>query len=302
MVIFIQCYGVYTMIWKTAPYHNTTATKSFLIVFAVNWGLYSLLDGLWTKDLAPFPPKRITFYSSVYYTFLHFSLGQYAWAFANDSRFCNMLREKERPFSGTTRLRLLSRSLWGIVSTLIGTSNSFFSFLVGINGLFLVIRTKCFSIKGNKIHFLSRDSTFGLFPKAFIVILLEQSSMISEYDFSANDNFFISSSFSGMQTMRTNNGNFLIILLGKNIRSLREHKICNRFYTKKKIIVWGLSFILRVLAFLRLYVLRTFWHTSVICVVYINLKDSSRPKQMELNREHFRQIIFYNVWHGLIQQ
>ena len=30
--------------------------------------------------------------------------------------------------------------------------------------------------------------------------------------------------------------------------------------------------------FLRLYVLRTFWHTSAICVVYSNLKESFRPK------------------------
>ena len=32
------------------------------------------------------------------------------------------------------------------------------------------------------------------------------------------------------------------------------------------------------LTFLRLYVLRTFWHTRAICVVYSNLQDSSCPK------------------------
>ena len=34
------------------------------------------------------------------------------------------------------------------------------------------------------------------------------------------------------------------------------------------------------LTFLRLYILRTFWHTSAICVVYSNLKDSFRPKNL----------------------
>ena len=32
------------------------------------------------------------------------------------------------------------------------------------------------------------------------------------------------------------------------------------------------------LTFMRLYVLSTFWHTSAICVVYSDLRDSSRPK------------------------
>ena len=45
-----------------------------------------------------------------------------------------------------------------------------------------------------------------------------------------------------------------------------------------------------------------FWHTSAICVVYSNLKDSSRKKKMELNREHFFAIIFYNFRCGLTQQ
>ena len=52
---------------------------------------------------------------------------------------------------------------------------------------------------------------------------------------------------------------------------------------------------------MRLYVLKTFRHTSAICVVYSNLRDSSRPK-MELNREDFRAIIFYNFRRGLTQQ
>ena len=42
--------------------------------------------------------------------------------------------------------------------------------------------------------------------------------------------------------------------------------------------------------------------TSAICVVYSNLKDSSLAQKMELNREHFRVIIFYNFRHGLTQQ
>ena len=33
-------------------------------------------------------------------------------------------------------------------------------------------------------------------------------------------------------------------------------------------------------SFLRLYLLRTFWHTNAICVVYSNLQDSSRPKNV----------------------
>ena len=33
------------------------------------------------------------------------------------------------------------------------------------------------------------------------------------------------------------------------------------------------------MTFLRLYVLRTFWYTSAICIVYSNLRDSSRPKK-----------------------
>ena len=44
---------------------------------------------------------------------------------------------------------------------------------------------------------------------------------------------------------------------------------------------------------------------SAICVVYSNLrvKDSSlAPKKMELNREHFRALIFYNFQRGLTQQ
>ena len=57
------------------------------------------------------------------------------------------------------------------------------------------------------------------------------------------------------------------------------------------------------LTFLRLYVLRTFWHTTAICVVYSNLKDSFRlKKKMGLNREHFRAIIFYNFLCGLTLQ
>ena len=46
--------------------------------------------------------------------------------------------------------------------------------------------------------------------------------------------------------------------------------------------------------FLRLYVRRTFWHTSAISIVYSNLKDSYLAQKMEFNREHFRAIIFYN--------
>ena len=56
------------------------------------------------------------------------------------------------------------------------------------------------------------------------------------------------------------------------------------------------------MTFLRLYVLRTFWHTSLICIVYSNLKVSSRQKKIELNREHFRAIIFYNFRLGLTQK
>ena len=37
------------------------------------------------------------------------------------------------------------------------------------------------------------------------------------------------------------------------------------------------------LTFLRLYVLRTFLHTSPICMVYSNLKDSPLVQKMELN-------------------
>ena len=64
-----------------------------------------------------------------------------------------------------------------------------------------------------------------------------------------------------------------------------------------------LTAVLQSLTFLRLYVLRTFWHMSAIFVIYSNLKDSFRPKKkMELNREHFRGIIFYNFRRGLTQQ
>ena len=53
---------------------------------------------------------------------------------------------------------------------------------------------------------------------------------------------------------------------------------------------------------MRLYVLGTLRHTSPICVVYSNLKDSSLAQKMELNREQFRWIIFYNFRRGLTQQ
>ena len=57
------------------------------------------------------------------------------------------------------------------------------------------------------------------------------------------------------------------------------------------------------MTFLRLYVLRTFWHTSAICVVCSNLKDSFHLAQkMELNCEHFRAIIFYIFQRGWTQQ
>ena len=55
------------------------------------------------------------------------------------------------------------------------------------------------------------------------------------------------------------------------------------------------------LTFLRLYVLRTFCYVSAICVVYSNLKDSSLAQKMELNREYFHAIIFYNFRRGLTQ-
>ena len=73
-----------------------------------------------------------------------------------------------------------------------------------------------------------------------------------------------------------------------------------------KYILRLLPFTLRVLATLvlqssnwqlyrKLYILRTFWHKSAICVVYSNLKDSFRPKQKrEINREHLS-------WHYFIQ-
>ena len=50
--------------------------------------------------------------------------------------------------------------------------------------------------------------------------------------------------------------------------------------------------------FLRLYVLRTFWYTSVICIVYSNLKDSSRPKNL-IKSWTFTCNFFYNIRHGL---
>ena len=37
-------------------------------------------------------------------------------------------------------------------------------------------------------------------------------------------------------------------------------------------------------------------------MVYSNLKDSSVAQKMQLNREHFRAIIFYNFRRGLTQQ
>ena len=56
------------------------------------------------------------------------------------------------------------------------------------------------------------------------------------------------------------------------------------------------------LTFLRLYLLRMCWDTSAICVVYSNLKDSSLAKKMELNRKHFRAIIFHNFQRRITQQ
>ena len=41
---------------------------------------------------------------------------------------------------------------------------------------------------------------------------------------------------------------------------------------------------------------------SAICVVSSNLKDSFLAQKTELNREHFRAIIFYNFRRGLTQQ
>ena len=53
-----------------------------------------------------------------------------------------------------------------------------------------MVRTEGFNINGKKISFLPRDSNFGSYLKAFIIVLLEQSSnfQISEYDCPSNNN------------------------------------------------------------------------------------------------------------------
>ena len=45
-----------------------------------------------------------------------------------------------------------------------------------------------------------------------------------------------------------------------------------------------------------------FWRTTIICVVYIDLKNLISQKKNELTREHFRSIIFYNFRRGLSQE
>ena len=106
----------------------------------------------------------------------------------------------------------MSHCLWGIVSTLAGAFNSFRSSLAGINGLFLVVRIKHFNINSEKIRFLPRDSTFGSYLKAFLVILLEQFSnfLISEYDFTSDDNFSYLKAF--IMILLEKFSNFLISL------------------------------------------------------------------------------------------
>ena len=55
------------------------------------------------------------------------------------------------------------------------------------------------------------------------------------------------------------------------------------------------------MTFLRLNVLRTLWHTSAVCVIYSNLKGSSRPKN-RIKSLTFSCDFFYNFRRGLTQQ
>ena len=63
-------------------------------------------------------------------------------------------------------------------------------------------------------------------------------------------------------------------------RSMITRVACNiSGFGNPSIAICQLIAVSQSLTFLRLYVLRTFWHTNAICVVYSNLKDSSRPKR-----------------------